>query len=298
MITVEAIYGKFTCYDNDWMVEEIKTCGAYSRPELSIIKSILRPGDTALDVGAHIGTFAVPIKKALGPNGKLFAFEANPETFSLLEKNIADNDVEVIAFNKGVSDQKGTLYLKSRRLQKQKNSQNNELYNSGTDYLVSAKPDDAENIVEVELVKIDDVVPGPVHFIKIDVEGMEINVLRSAQKLIDEFRPIIYSEYHDHYLKRSGENPKEYGRFFKDRKYHFFMNTGSRKASNDEFTLVRIPGPQYIRGQVDFLLVPKESDRYPKNFLCWKSYKPYKFIGNRIKNFLSAFKAMLLGKPG
>ncbi len=294
MITVEALNGTFTCYENDWVIKEIQACGAFSRPELGMITRFLKPGDTVLDVGAHIGTFSVPIKKAVGANGKLYAFEANPETFSLLQKNLADNGVEAEAFNKGVSAKKGTLYLKGRNLKNRHTTNDGDQpLNSGADYLTEALPEDSQNLIEVELVRIDDVVPGPVHFIKVDVEGMEMSVLQSAEKTIDRSRPIIYSEYFDYYLKRAGENPRHYEDFFKKRNYHFFINAGSRKASNDAFTLVRIPGPKYIRGQVDFLLIAADSDRYPEQFADWKTYKPYRFLWNRLRNFLSPLKAGL-----
>lgn len=298
MITVEALNGTFTCYDNDWIVKEIQACGSFCRPELSMISSFLKSGDTLVDVGAHIGTFCIPLKKQIGEEGRLFAFEANPQTFELLQKNFTDNNVKADAFNKGVSSKKGTLYLKGRNLdaRNQPGNAQNPL-NSGADHLTDIKPQDSEFVTEVELVRIDDVIAGPVHFMKIDVEGMEISVLQSAEKTIDASRPIIYSEYFSYYLKRAGENPKTYEDFFKKRNYHFFTNASSRRASNDEFKLVRIPGPKYIRGQVDFLLIPADSDRYPKNFQDWKTSQPWKFLSNRIRNQLGSIKAAILKKP-
>lgn len=293
MITVDALNGKFTCYDNDHIMREIQSCGAFSRPELQMILGYIKAGDTVLDIGAHIGTFSVPLKKAIGPDGRLFAFEANPETFKLLMKNIADNNIDVQAINKGVSAQSGTLYLRAKNLNARAGkSEQDAPINSGADYLTAA-PDNSDSAIEIELVKIDDVVTGPVNFIKIDIEGMELSALRSAEKLIDQHRPIIYSEYLDYYIKRAGERPQDYEAFFKLKNYHFFINAKSRVASNDEFELVRIPGPKYIRGQVDFLLIPADSDRYPTQYKNWNTYRTHKFLWSRFRNLLSAIKATL-----
>ena len=294
MITVEALNGTFTCYDNDWIIKEIQSYGAFSRPELGMIMRFLKQGDTLIDVGAHVGTFCIPLMKNVGNDGRLFAFEANPQTFSMLQKNFTDNNVTAHAFNKGVSVKKGTLFLKGRNLDSRSEADNQgQPLNSGADHLTDKRPENSEPFIEVELVKIDDVITGPVNFIKIDVEGLEISVLQSAEKTIDSTRPIIYSEYFTYYLKRAGEDPQTFEDFFKKRNYHFFTNLSSRRAANDEFKLVRIPGPKYIRGQVDFLLIPADSDRYPENFHDWKTSQPLKFLYNRTRNFLSACKAKL-----
>lgn len=294
MITVKALNGIFTCYENDWIIREIQDCGAFCRPELGMILQFLRQGDTALDIGAHIGTFSVPIKNAIGPSGRLLAFEANPETFSLLQKNLKDNGIKAEAFNYGVSDKKTPLYLKGRRLKDRSISiDDNTPLNSGADYLTDTPQSGTDSLVTVASVQIDDIISEKIHFMKIDVEGMELSVLRSAEETIDRDHPIIYSEYLPYYLERAGEDPNQYENFLKNKGYHFFINARLRKASNDEYTLVRIPGPKYIRGQVDFLLIHKDSDRYPKHFLDWKTYKPYRFIWNKLRNFLSPFKRLV-----
>ena len=284
MITVETIHGKFTGYDDDWITKGLQECGAFNRPELSMILSFLRAGDTVLDVGSHIGTYCVPMKKIVGEEGIVYAFEANPETFALLRKNLKDNDVEVRAFNNGVSCKPGILYMQERK---------NKYISSGSDYLVESPPEGLDQAVEVKLVAIDDVVKEKVDFIKIDVEGMEISVLKSAANTIDRSRPIIYCEYYEYFFKRAKDDPADFERFFKNRNYDYFMNVGKRFVANDEFQLVRIPGPKFVRAHTDFLLIPRESERYPKQFLDWKTYKPYKFIWDRVKTFLSPIKNTL-----
>lgn len=291
MITVDSVYGKFTCYENDNVVKEILSCGAYSRPEIGMISSFLKEGDTVLDIGAHIGTFSIPIMSKIGTEGKLYAFEANPTTFSLLEKNFHDNNIDATAFNNGVYDQEGTLYLRAKNFDERDSDDSDKALNSGADYLTNILSDNTSEMIEVELIKIDNVISGPVNLIKIDVEGMELSVLYSAEKTIDQYRPIIYSEYFEPYITRAGQKCRDFELFFKNKKYDFFVNGNLRRASNDKFELVRIPSPKYIRGQVDFLLVPQDSDRYPVEYKMWHQDSLCKFLLNRFKNLLKDVNA-------
>ena len=104
----------------------------------------------------------------------------------------------------------------------------------------------------------------------------------------------IPNTFHN-YIKRAGDKPQNFEDFFKKRNYHFFINGGERHACNDEFTLVRVPSPKYIRGQIDFLMIPQESDRYQIDYKNWMFYNPFKFLWNRLINFLGTLKAHLKG---
>ncbi len=283
-VTVESPYGVYTGYKNDRAIVQTQKFGAHTRPELSMVLSFIKGGDTVLDIGAHIGTFAVPLKNAAGPEGKLIAFEANPRTVEMLEKNIKDNGLTGEIFNNGVSSKSGSLFVQERK---------NKYKSSGSDFLVDAPPAGTVDPIEVQLIKVDDVVTDLVDFIKIDVEGMELDVLKSAVKTIDASRPVIYSEYVEYYIRRAGDDPAYFERFFKERNYHFFINGGARNADNDEFKLVRVPGPKYIRRQIDFLLIPTESERYPSDFVQWYKYAPLKFLWWRFQNVLKDVNAVL-----
>ncbi|GEM_PF-2946629 len=297
MITVQSIYGNISCYDNDNITKEIMSCGGFRRPEIGMILDLLQEGDVVLDIGAHIGTFSIPMNQKIGKEGKLFAFEANPKTFELLQKNINDNNMTATLFNKGVSAQEGFLYLHAKEYKNREGNSSEKRLNTGADYLTSSTQGmDNDAMVKVELVRIDDAVTDNVDFIKVDVEGMELSVFRSAVNVIDRSRPIIYSEYYEPYIARSGENYRNFESFFKSRNYDFFINAGPKKASNNDYTLVRIPGPQYIRGQYDFLLVPTDSKRYPKNFVNWYQHSFVTYAWNRFRNFLKEIKGTITGK--
>lgn len=284
-IAVECPFGTFEGYDNDDVIKQIQEFGMHTRPELSMILDFIKPGDVVVDVGAHIGTFVVPIKQAVGEQGKVYAFEAHPDTFGLLEKNVQLNQMSAHLYNQGVSNQEGVLYIADRK-NKHKNTAGNYLVEAESDF---KKIDD----LQVQLVRIDDTLSEPIDFLKVDVEGRELDVLRSAAQTIDKYRPIVYSEFVEFFIKRrGGDNPQEYEDFFKTRKYHFFLNCGDRNASHDDYNLVKVPGIQYVRKQVDFLLIPEESARYPKQYQEWYQYDFFGFAFNRFRNMLKQIKGL------
>ena len=59
--------------------------GNWSEPELDLLKIGLRPGETALDIGANFGIYAHYMSKAVGKNGKVYSFEPVPFTFQTLK---------------------------------------------------------------------------------------------------------------------------------------------------------------------------------------------------------------------
>jgi FkbM family methyltransferase len=288
MITVQAENGTFSCYENDMIIKIIKDYGVFHRSELAMIQSFLREGDTVIDVGAHIGTFCVPFKKYVGPKGKFLAFEANPTTYQLLVKNIQDNHLEITAFNKGISEDQRKLYVHGRDIDKRTSGSSLANVNSGTDYLSSEPSHQAQSDM-VDLVRLDDLGLDRVDFIKVDVEGMEISVIKSALGLIHKHKPIIYCEYVERYIRRAGGNPTDLKCLLRKAGYDFFINVMAGDLSSKDFKLVRVPGPEYTVGQVDFLLCSRDSVRYPKNYVSWIYFKPHVFLVNRLKNFLKKY---------
>ena len=282
MITVESEFGTYSGLEGDGIILQLQKFGAHTRPELCMVIDFIRPGETIIDVGGHIGTFAIPFWIKAQPGGTVTSFEANPKTFELLKHNIAQNSSGVKAVCCGISDSKGPHYLKDRGKRS--------VTNSGGDYLVAEENGTFDYVIE--LVKIDDIAKSHIDIIKIDVEGMEISVLRSAALTIDNYRPLIYAEYCPYFIRRAGLSPEDFYAFFKNRNYHYFINAGERNAANNDYQLVKVPGPKYTRGQVDFLMIPCDSERYPTNFKNWYSHAFLTYIYNRFRNSISSLRAI------
>jgi len=130
-------------------------------------------GDVVIDVGAHVGKYSLPAAKLVGGNGKVIAIEAHPENFKALQTNILLNEFKnIIALNIAAFNQ-----------------DNKKLSLSGSrDSEFSLKSNLGENCVEVETRKIDSILQElgieTVNWVKIDVEGAEVEVLQGMEKVI------------------------------------------------------------------------------------------------------------------
>jgi FkbM family methyltransferase len=177
--------------------------GHYERAELEFARRMLQPGDTAVDVGAHIGLFAIDMAARVGPSGRVHAFEPFAPNADLLERSIAENRFEdrIELTRAAVGAEAGQATLTFPR----------ETLNSGGAYVLRPGTRPLAGGLEqtVPLVALDRLdLRRPVHFIKMDVEGAEPLVLRGAARIIREDRPIILSEVHPTQLERaSGVTP-------------------------------------------------------------------------------------------
>jgi len=180
---VRARHGDFLTLASDQGVGAILAYyGEYAEREIALLKALTQPGDTLIDVGAHIGTHAVPLARHLGPGGRLIAFEPQPVMAVLLEANLALNDISSVDVRlAAVGAAPGQLSLPI--VDYTQTGQN-----FGGVSLVGAQ---GEGAVPVE--RLDDLGARPA-LIKIDVEGMELDVLKGAATTIMDFQPALYIE--------------------------------------------------------------------------------------------------------
>lgn len=141
------------------------------------------PGSIVADVGANIGAIAVPLAQHLGSAGFLYAFEPQRIVFQTLCANVALQSLtNVDCVPCGVGAVHGTLHLPDLDYARPSNFGGVEMASFS-----AGRP--------VAQVVLDDYFDrGPFALVKIDVEGMEIDVLRGAQCIIERHRPILYVE--------------------------------------------------------------------------------------------------------
>jgi FkbM family methyltransferase len=172
--------------------------GRYERDEIAFMRRILKRGDTAIDVGAHIGFFTMQMGAIVGPAGRVCAFEPFDANADLLERSIAENRFgdRVVFQRSAVGGASGLATLTFPV----------ETLNSGGAYLLrdGASPLTGNLKKQVPVVALDDLdMRRPVRFIKMDVEGAEPQVIKGAERLLREDRPIILSELHPVQLERA-----------------------------------------------------------------------------------------------
>jgi FkbM family methyltransferase len=191
----------------------------YEKDNFLFINKHLRPGMTILDIGAHIGLMSIPFSKRTGPEGKVFAFEPTPTTVRVLEKTVKLNGGSNVSIEPyALSHKKGKLTF---------HISENEVDNSNS--LVNNKRTDRmENAIEVDVSTIDDIVREKglerIDFIKIDVEGAELQVLKGGDQTISKFRPPMILSIHPDSIKNFGDSQTEIWDYLKQHGYSIIVD--------------------------------------------------------------------------
>lgn len=152
----------------------------------------LKEGQTFVDVGAHFGFFSLLASKLVGQGGKVFAFEAAPNTFQLLQKNTASFS-NITPIHSAVSDQEGRMiFHEFPILYSEYNTLHPEQFQAEEWF----KKNQASK-VQVPSIRLDNylvshqLIP---NCIKIDVEGAEEQVLNGLVENLREHSMTIITE--------------------------------------------------------------------------------------------------------
>src|ERR1043166_3916451 len=181
-ILVKGRHGYFMVIDNDLMVSlAMRFYGEHGEMEWHFLKRFFKPGFVALDIGAHLGTFTVPFARAVGQTGKVIAFEPQPFIHECLQATILLNKLpNVILRRTCVGNAAGLLEIAEPD------------YNQAGNFSGLPFGEDTftqvlftEKRISAPCVRLDDTFnESRLDFIKLDIEGMELDALKGAEKLI------------------------------------------------------------------------------------------------------------------
>jgi FkbM family methyltransferase len=155
--------------------------------EVHELSKLVEPGSVAVDVGAHIGDYTYSLCRQLGPNGRVIAVEPLPDLARVLTRATTKLRLPVTVINCALSSKAGEAQLRM--------PVDNGLEKKGFATLVPRI--EGGKTFRVELRRLDDIcqnVEGKISFIKIDVEGHELDVLRGGEETIKRHRPNLLVE--------------------------------------------------------------------------------------------------------
>jgi|TARA_R100000093_G_scaffold446_3_gene1273 FkbM family methyltransferase len=179
----DTVDGTILYNPNDTYVgKSIESYGRYQLEELKVFDKFVQSGDTVIDVGANIGTHTLWFANKVGASGFVMAFEPQRLIFQTLCANMAINSVQNVDCR-----QLGVGYAK--RLVKVPVLDPLKKNNFG-----GLSIDGHAEGEDVAICRVDDIGLTRCDFMKIDVEGMEPEVLQGAMNTIVECRPILYLE--------------------------------------------------------------------------------------------------------
>lgn len=178
--------------------------GSYERGEVRFVLDLLHSllgyredGIVALDCGANIGVLTVEMAREMRDWGSVYAFEPQERIFYALCGNIAlGNFFNAQAILGAVGETAGTIRVPVPDYGRAGSFGSLELRHSTQTEFIGQPIDYGESACRtVQLFKIDDLNLPRVDFIKLDIEGMEIEALRGAQKVLERDHPTLFIEW-------------------------------------------------------------------------------------------------------
>lgn len=163
-----------------WVSESLIHYGEYSEGESELFRSLIRPGDVVVEVGANIGALTLPLSQIVGRAGSVYAFEPQRLVFQMLCANLALNDIRnVECAQVAVGMEPGATTIEHVDYDQPNN-------NGGARI---GEPGESVGVVTLDSYNFD-----RLDFLKADVEGSECEVLVGAARTIMRLRPILYVE--------------------------------------------------------------------------------------------------------
>jgi FkbM family methyltransferase len=192
-------------WSNSKLAEEIYA-NAFERDERRILDALVREGSTVIDIGANIGFYTCLFAAAVGPRGRVLAFEPTPVTFAALQENVRRNgfgnvEVQEVA----LSDRAGTATF--------------HVFPQGADAYNSLGASTAWGTVSAEEVTVrtaplDELLaaipPASISVVKIDVEGAEALVLSGGSRFFERLEEtVVMIELNEEAARQCGSTIRE-----------------------------------------------------------------------------------------
>jgi FkbM family methyltransferase len=156
--------------------------GEFSEGETQIFAQLIPKGAIVLDVGANIGAHTIPMARMVGEGGRVVAIEPQRIVHQILCANVALNALNnVLTFWAGAGRELGSMCVPTVN------------YNAKGNFGGIELTSDKEGEI-IQILPLDALTLPACHFIKIDVEGMESDVIAGARNLLARWRPILYVE--------------------------------------------------------------------------------------------------------
>ncbi|MEM7452749.1 MAG: FkbM family methyltransferase [Planctomycetota bacterium] len=224
----------------------------HQEPALLVAKQLFQTGDVVLDIGAHFGRYTVPLSTTVGPEGRIFSFEPVDSAFDMLSRVVNElqlKNVELFNSAMGDGDTKQQMVIP---LKDGVEVQSRAALSMGTGDEVDLS---SHSVQEVECETVDAFVNrknlSKLNFLKCDVEGAEILVMKGGSNTLRELAPIVLLEIESRHTGKFGYTPDEMVEFMKNQGYEVYVVSAGKLAAVDK------PSP----GENNYFFVPTGFER-------------------------------------
>jgi FkbM family methyltransferase len=199
-------HGAMLFFSNDHYVgRSLDLYGEFCEGEYELFAQILRPGMTVVDAGASIGVHTLGFAELVGPSGQVFAFEPQRALYHLLCGNLALNGYSrVSAFQAGLASTARNITVAVAEV--------------GESVALGGANDTQPSCEQVPTATLDSFGLLQCHFIKVDVDGMELDLLKGAIETLSNHNPVLYV------ANNQRSNSPELIQWLLDRQYRLYWH--------------------------------------------------------------------------
>lgn len=186
---------KMTCGIVDVIERHLRTTGVWEPGVLHCIKTLVKPGDTFLDIGANIGFFTLNASRLVGPSGRVVSIEPSQRTAAKLLTNVlANHAANVLVLTIGAGDESKLEFLNIARRDNAGASSIRPIQGAtGKESIAIARMDDVLEAL--------DIIPD---IIKVDIEGAEFLALKGLRRTLAAHHPVLIVELRELFLQEMG----------------------------------------------------------------------------------------------
>jgi FkbM family methyltransferase len=160
--------------------------GHHEAQILEWLSQNIKPGMVVFDVGANIGSYALSLARLVGPAGRVFTIEADPNVAAVLSENIRTNGLSQVTVIQGAAYREARIMRLGRAAA---SSSYSGLYYDNPDEWIDVPAFTLDEVAAREgLTRLD--------LVKIDAEGAEDDVVAGMSRLLRTLRPAILVELH------------------------------------------------------------------------------------------------------
>lgn len=193
----------------------------HDRHGIPAITSHIYPGDIVVDGGAFIGDHTIAYLDAVGPEGKVMAFEPNPEAFECLRFNCP----KACCYPMALGDYTGIRAM-------------NVLPNAGASYVTQ---DATGGKIMVPMIELDLFRIHRLDFMKLDLEGFELFALRGARATLSQCQPVMVIELCARHMAKHGLAPDDLFQFLDYMGYKWETLHSGASLADDEGDIICNP---------------------------------------------------------
>ena len=207
---------------------EILNFGKYENEDAAMVYALIKPGATILDIGANLGWYSLHFSKLVQGNGVIHAFEPIPDTYKKCKANIELNHFTNIRLNNfALSDSNGEIEFYYNPASTGSSSMKNLLELENTQLIKSKIQKLDDYVTENKLVP---------DFIKCDVEGAELLVFKGALEVLQQYKPIVFTEMLRKWSAKYNYHPNDIIQLFTDKEYNCYYSKNNNLIKIAEIT--------------------------------------------------------------